>query len=172
MSNTNDTVFLHDQIEKLLDETREHTKEIEQYAKNHATIDDPDEMEKALKERIDKMKRNIDLQLSTLQESVLRRRPTNKEDPKFHTEYSAYIQFLTGATNGIDQFRQALNSFFTRLMDVCKRILKWIREQVKDILPLITDVFKTEISPLLKEHFKTTILPLITQALLSKLQPK
>jgi hypothetical protein len=144
---------LHNTYAKILQDAQQYTKDLKEYATEHASGDTPEDMETALKTRIKTMKSQMDQQLHDLEQSVLTRRP-QRDDPDYEGQRSFYKQFLTEATSGLDRFRAVLESFFKKLSEAIERIVSWVVEKLANIIISIADLFETLIFPLLQQPFR------------------
>jgi flagellar biosynthesis GTPase FlhF len=140
--------YLQKQLDNVSRQARQHTLDIEQYAKEHVN-DAPEDIEKQLNQRLHNFRTDINKQLSAVENSIFQQAP-KKNEPNYDTKQAHYRKFLSGASNGLKRMSDMLNNLFTRLKDVFSKILQWIVENLSNIVASIVILFEKVIFPLLK----------------------
>lgn len=137
---------LHDHLNKLLGEMQRHTKDIEEYVREHVS-DEPENLEQELDQRILIMKSRMDQQLSSIGKFVAEQAP-KKNDPDYQTKAARYRQFLVGATSRLQIMFKRIIALVSKLAEVIVQIAKWIIENLPTIILAIKILFEKVIAPL------------------------
>lgn len=140
--------FIDNKLHGIQCNTARSVNQIETYAKDRAYKDSVDEYENALMDRTNTLKMNVNSQLDDVQSSIFSRRPS-PNDPNYARHKEEYKQFLNYADSGLSSMKGLFEQLFAQLINVVKRIVQWILENLPSIVTAIVTIFGKLILPLL-----------------------
>jgi hypothetical protein len=140
--------FLQSQLDNVLEEAQRHIRDIEQYANNHVT-DSFENVERELKERLEKFRAEMNQQISGMENSITKHAP-KINDPDYEYKKARYKEFLLGGSDAIKKTNEVLGNVFSKLGPAIVQIVQWIGQNLPTIVPAIVTLFKEVVLPLMK----------------------
>jgi len=128
-------------------DTAQGVDNIQTYATSRATTEAADRYENALISRTSNLKNDISGQLDDLHEDIITRRPS-PNDTNYKHKLEQYRKFLVHANDGIGSMKNLFSRLFSKLFEVVKKIVKWVRDHLPQIVSAIATVFSHIIVPL------------------------
>lgn len=123
------------------DNTRSGVDNIEDYAQRNAKREPEDEYERALLDKSNKLEHSVHQQVDDIRDSVLSRRP-NQTDPNYSLKKQQYMNYVQHATTGMTSLKGGIESLFLKVVDVVKRVVKFVRENFVGFFNFINNAFK------------------------------
>jgi hypothetical protein len=139
--------FLQSQLDNVLEEAQRHIRDIEQYANNHVT-DSPENVERELKERLEKFRAEMNQQIYGMENSITKHAP-KINDPDYEYKKAHYKEFLIGGSGAIKKTNEVLGNVFSELGQVIVQIVQLIVQNLPTIVAVIVTLFKEVIFPLM-----------------------
>ncbi|CAF3690604.1 unnamed protein product [Rotaria socialis] len=124
---------------------------IENYAKKRAHREPVDEYEEALVHQSESLENDVHNQVDDIKQYVLTRQPRTN-DTDYERKRREFIQFTKHATEGMTGLKGTFSRLFSKIKDVVKRIARWIRDNLPNIVRTIGVIFKDVVFPILG-HF-------------------
>lgn len=142
------TSFIDRQLHNIHVDVAMGVNEIEAYSKEEAVRGSAEQFENGFIQRTNNLKSNIYGRVDRVRDDVLSRRPS-PNDPNYSEKSKKYKSFLEYANSGIKEMQSMFSFVFSKLKIVVKQIVKWIIQNLPDIILAIASLFSNFIIPLI-----------------------
>ncbi|CAF1039622.1 unnamed protein product [Didymodactylos carnosus] len=145
--------YSYNAIDSAVDDIRENAKaavnDMERYSKQRAHREPVDVYEEVLLHKTQVLEATVQERVQSIREFVKNRRPDPNEW-NYQQKADQYTKFVKHATTGLTSLRSTFKTLFSKLVEVVKRIARWIRDNLPNILSAIASIFRDIVLPLLE----------------------